>query len=506
MKRQIFNSTLLGILGTAIGLAMSFCMTPILLHRMGQDQYGVYIFIGIFFTSGYFSLLDMGMQGTAVKYIAEYMAIGDIDSLSKVVNTVILFFLLAGLVGAILLLTINHLLLEHIFNIPTNYLNIVKLLVDFIAVSFLFQFPLMGLSAVIEGVQRFDILRIPPMMIAIISNVLIFFYLKFDLGIVFLTFTSLFGSFILFSIYFFSIKIILPAVKINPIKFSKEVYKKLFNMSYKLLLSRIVGLIFNNTDKIIISIVLTSNAMTNYDLINKINMIVMTLASLVNSSLVSFTSKFSGANEKNKIKVLLVKGTKYSILITLPALIFFMIFSGNFIFAWVGGGYSGLQYMTMLFISSSFFTVLTGVGFTMLVGVNKVDKILKISILMAVVNILVSTATVKRMGITGLIMGTVLACILSVIMYIPLITKTFHITIWNFINEAASKAYILAFFISMALIIIKNTLVVNTIPTLFLIGSTTYLLYFSLYFLWDTEERKTLLELFFRIKNNAVNK
>ena len=101
----------------AITFAVAVFMTPIVLHRLGNEQYGIWAFLGIFSVLGYFSLLDMGMQGTAIKYIAEFHAKNDSKSLNQVINSVIFFFLAVGFVGAVFLLIINNLFLATFFKI-----------------------------------------------------------------------------------------------------------------------------------------------------------------------------------------------------------------------------------------------------------------------------------------------------------------------------------------------------------------------------------------------------
>jgi O-antigen/teichoic acid export membrane protein len=79
MKDKIITSTLINIVNLAFGFILSFVLTPLILRRMGTDQYGIWVFLSIFSANGYFSLLDMGMQGSAVKYVAEYHARGEKD-------------------------------------------------------------------------------------------------------------------------------------------------------------------------------------------------------------------------------------------------------------------------------------------------------------------------------------------------------------------------------------------------------------------------------------------
>ena len=489
MKKKIITSTLINMVNLAFRFIISFAMTPIILNRIGTDQYGIWVFLGIFSISGYFSLLDMGMQGAAIKYVAEYHAKGDIKSLNDVINTVIFFFLSVGLIGGGILALFNNTVLFSFFNVSAQYQAIVKVLINLLAVSFLFQFPAMGFSAVIEGLQRYDILRVSSIVISVVTSVITIMFLTVENGIVFLTVLSVLSSFALAFAYYCFSRRLLPEIRLTLFGFKFSSISGLFNMSWQLFISRLVGLVFNNTDKILIGIFLTMSAMTNYDIVNKVHLLMLMVMSCMNQALVPFTSKLSAQNDDENLKVLFLRGTKYAVLVSMPLLLFLMVMSREFIAAWIGEEYSSLSLLSVFYLSHCFLTVLTGVASTMLVGMNKVKEMLIVSVSMAVLNLIISLFGVNTFGIAGLIGGTVIAYIIGQIMYLVYFMRLFKVRIAVFVQKVVFKPYLLSVVIAFLLFSLKHHIAFGTLSRLFFLGGAVYIVFFVVYLLMDDAER-----------------
>lgn len=492
MKDKIVNSTLINIVNLAFGFILSFALTPLILRRLGTDQYGIWVFLSIFSASGYFSLLDLGMQGSAVKYVAEYHARGEKEKLNHLVNSVVFFFLAMGVIAGVILLLINGLFLDKWFNVPLQYLPAVRVLVNLIALSFLFQFPLMGFSAVVEGLKRYDILRGTTIVTSIVNALLIYCLLTYANGLWLMVGASLAMSLLTALCYLGAAVRLLPEYTLNPFAFQFGILKQLFNMGGKLIVSRIVGLIFNNTQKILIAAFLTMAVMTNFDIINKVHMIVLTIMSLMNQALIPFASHLDAAGDEERLRLLFVKATKYAVLLTLPALIFFMALAGEFLGIWIGPEFAAYALLTQFYLSHCLLTVLTGVGSTMMVGMNRVRELLNISVLGAVLNLLITLLTIRQWGIGGLVAGTVLAYVICQIIFIGLFAKLFKIGLAGFLRQVVLGPYLLAGSFFLLTILFKQWFAFTSLGQLFFFAVFLYAAYLSVYLLIDRQERALL--------------
>ncbi len=434
-RHPIFSNTLYNLLNTVISFVVAYAMTPVILSRLGNEDYGIWVFLSIFTVTGYFSLLDLGLQGAATKYVAEFLGAKDNERLSQIVSATILFFFIVGVIGAAIVLIINAFFLTDVFNLPTDQIAVVRMLINLIAISFIFQFPALGYSAIIQGVQRYDYLRGVTILTTLLSNAILLFYLNETNGIVFITIVTIVTAILVTLLYAYITKRLLPTISIRLRHISKDTFRLLFNLSSKLFASKIVGLIFNNTDKLLIAIFLTVSFQTDYDIVNKLHIILLSLLSIVNQVVLPASSEFSAKHDTHTLRILLLRATKYSVGLVLPALILLMAYPTEMLIAWVGDGFAHLAPLVRLYSSHIFLTMLVGVSSTMFVGINKVGKVLKVSIFAAVLNLGISVITVPSLKITGLILATVIAYSLSSLAYIYIANKTFIIPHWHFFKE-----------------------------------------------------------------------
>src|SRR4030081_3196178 len=64
------------------GALVTIVLTPFLLHRLGAEQYGIWLLaLSLTFSSGYLALADLGLPSAAIRFIAEARAIGSLDTI-----------------------------------------------------------------------------------------------------------------------------------------------------------------------------------------------------------------------------------------------------------------------------------------------------------------------------------------------------------------------------------------------------------------------------------------
>ncbi len=427
VRHSVMSNTVINIANTAVSFIIAYVMTPVILNRMGTEAYGIWVFLGIFSVSGYFSLLDFGFGGATIKYIAEYEGTNDREKLQGVVNATLFFFLAAGILGGLLLYLFNAFFFTAVFHIPQHQQTLVSLLVNVIALSFLYQFPALAFSSIIEGLQRYDYLRGVSLMTTIVSNVVIFLFLKSSGGLEFMIATTLIASFAVTALYALVAKLLLPDIHIRLALVKRETFTSLVSLSSKLFASKIVGLVFNNTDKILIGIFLTVTSQTDYDIVNKLHIILLSLLSMFNQAVLPATSEYAAKNDGSSLRLLLLRMTKYSAAAIVPAYLLMMIFAQQILGVWVGAEFARLAPLVQLYCSHFAITMLVGVSSTMLIGVNRVEKALYVSVWAAALNLAISVFTIRFFGIAGLMLGTAVAYAISSVMYIVITNKVFNI-------------------------------------------------------------------------------
>lgn len=142
---------------TAIMAVITLVTTPILTGHLGPQRYGIWVLVGS--TIAYLGLLNLGIGGAVVSFIARYDAAGDDDAIMRTLSTS--FFVLVGLgllafgligIGAVVLPTAVHLSAANI--------GVTRLLLLLMGVDAALSLPMDTFGCGLVALQRFDLLNL----------------------------------------------------------------------------------------------------------------------------------------------------------------------------------------------------------------------------------------------------------------------------------------------------------------------------------------------------------
>ena len=94
-KRKLLKGSALNVFQMVLTLAVSFVLPPFLVHHMPPAEYSAWVLI--LQLSAYVNYLELGMQTAIGKFVAEFHATGDKDTIASIVGTA--FTILSGAAG-----------------------------------------------------------------------------------------------------------------------------------------------------------------------------------------------------------------------------------------------------------------------------------------------------------------------------------------------------------------------------------------------------------------------
>ncbi|MFL6373048.1 MAG: oligosaccharide flippase family protein, partial [Pyrinomonadaceae bacterium] len=115
-RARLARNSLLGLLAWVFPAIPSLIVTPIVVHRLGSADYGLYIAIigitGFFFTSG--------VGRIAAKYVAEYRATDDDQRASEMLSATLVVTLVPTVIGLIFLAVTAPFVVNRVLLIATS--------------------------------------------------------------------------------------------------------------------------------------------------------------------------------------------------------------------------------------------------------------------------------------------------------------------------------------------------------------------------------------------------
>lgn len=433
---RLVRNTLANGAGQMLGVLVSLVLTPYMIHSLGIAEYGVFTLALTFtFFGGFAALADLGVEGAIVRYVAEARADGDYERATRVVSTGFVLFVVVALVltPAVALLAS---LLAHAFPIKASLVSAATLTFVLIAAQLLFELPGRALFAVLEGSQRFDLFQGIEALRAVVQAVLFVIVLSTGHGVVALALAMLASSVLVLVSAWVTVRRAAPEMRIRPRLASRSVLRGLVTFGGGLLGLRVLGTLYRQMDKLILASFLGVRPVTPYDVANKLHLGAGLVMSVSSSALLPASAY--ARSQPEVLEDLYLRGTHYSIAVTMPFIVGGFAFADPLINAWVGGALSASAAPAAhLFFIYLAIVISNVVGVGVLTGLGRIRGVLAIAIGITIVNLGVSIGSVALgAGIEGVVLGTVVATAVFFPAQLRLCLRQFKVSLRHFLRES----------------------------------------------------------------------
>jgi O-antigen/teichoic acid export membrane protein len=154
LSQRLARNSSFTLLGRAWYVILWFLVTPIVLHELGVERFGVWSLL--FLLSGYLATFDLGLGASVVKYTAEHMASADWDGLRDTLAAVFRAYLVLGVVWVAAIFLIHPYILKWL-HIPVADMKEVRFALLASCVVFAFANLVSVGLGVLNGMQRMDL-------------------------------------------------------------------------------------------------------------------------------------------------------------------------------------------------------------------------------------------------------------------------------------------------------------------------------------------------------------
>src|SRR6266498_3461634 len=113
--QHIARNILFSLLGFAWSIFLVLVVTPFIVRGLGEAAYGVWALVGN--VVSYMAVFN-SLQTAGTKYLAEYIALNNYDSIRKLKGTSLIFNLSIGALGGLAILLFAEPLAIRIFEVP----------------------------------------------------------------------------------------------------------------------------------------------------------------------------------------------------------------------------------------------------------------------------------------------------------------------------------------------------------------------------------------------------
>ena len=404
---QIKAGALISYLNLLIGNIIPFIYTPIMLRLLGQAEYGLY---GIAQSvMGYLGLLNFGIGGSVVRYLAKYRAAGEKE---KEERTAGLFIKIYSVICA-LVLVVGFLFAAniHIYDrsLTGDEVATLQKLLVLMTVNAAVFLPFSVFSSLILAHERYVFSKLVGVITGIAGPCLNLVLLYCGLGSVGMVLSSTVLNLVTYIIYMvYSLR----ALHIRP-RFGKAepgLLREILGFSAFVFLASIVDVLYWATDKLIIGWAIGAAATAVYSVGAAFNGYVTSLSTAVSGLLIPRLTEMTVKEaSKEEFTEIFIRVGRLQFIVVSFIVSAFVAFGRQFIVLWAGADYAEAYPVALLTMIPVTVPLIQNTGLNILYAQNKHKFRSVVYACIAVLNVVLTFLWVERFGIVGAAVATCVA-------------------------------------------------------------------------------------------------
>ncbi len=330
-RRLLARNTGLNLVGQVAPVAVAVFTIPILIHRLGDDRFGMLTIVWTFI--GYFSLFDLGLGRALTQVVAAKIGEGKEDEIPVLSWTGLFLMLLLGLVGTVVLAALAPLVVGRVLKVPEGLRPEALYAAFVLAFSVPVVISTAGLRGILEAKQRFDLvnaIRVPMGIYTFVAPLLV---LPFSASLVPIVWVSMAGRMIVWLVHLAMCFRVIPSLR-RSIRVDRAFVRPLLRYGGWMTVSNLISPVMVYMDRFLIggliSVAAVAYYVTPYEMVTKLWMVP---GALVGVLFPAFAAVFSV--DRHRAAELFELGSKATFLCLFPAVLVLVAFAHEGIAFWL---------------------------------------------------------------------------------------------------------------------------------------------------------------------------
>ena len=422
-SRRLFFGSALRVVQFALQLAVVFFMTPFILHSLGVAMYGSWILITA--CVGYTALMDLGLSTGVARYISRAAGQGNDAEVNRVINTSLRLFSLVGLV--VFFATLIGAGLCFFAVNKTDEARALALTVLFLGTRMALKFPTRTFDGVLTSHLRYDLQVIATLTSFLSAYALIFLLLRGGHGIAAMAAAMLGCSLVEYALIFFFARRSYPQMRLAGGATDGAMRRTLFDYGWKTVVWQFANTLRFKVDAPVIAAFLGRGLIAPYNIGAQLNTYFYEFVTTFIGNLSPVFSRYEGKGDYVAIREKFLMMTRIATVISIFGGASIIFYSHDFILRWMGAGFVGqlphqFSYVVATILAAGYtLTLMQTPSSSLLFGISKHHYGAFMCLGEGLLNLVLSLALVKPLGIYGVALGTTIGLVVNQVFVYPVV-------------------------------------------------------------------------------------
>lgn len=429
MLRNVFSNWT----GLAIAGAISFLLTPVMIHHLGLVYYGMWILAASLLD--YYGLIDVAMRAALFRFVAHFRGANQREELAGTISTALT---IAGVIGFVLLTAIPLVaaVLPQFFSLTSSTSNIFRWLLMLIGISLALTIPARVLGSYLCGLGRFDLYNLSGITTASARGAVIFLILERGGGVIAVAGATLGTALLSLLLNWRLFRYAEPDISVSWRHASWGRAKQLASYGSFAFVNMGGESLRSYTDSAVIARFLTIALVTPFSIATRLIDYFQLAMSAIASPLLTAMSEITGRSSGD-LTEFFISSSKYMTLISAFIASLFLFEGKALIQLWVGPAFLG-SYRILLILTAGYVGSFAQFPSQMAAFALARHRVLAFFTLgEGVLNLLLSIHWAHKYGLIGIALGTMIPLLINKICVQPwYVLRLLRISAWRYFREA----------------------------------------------------------------------
>lgn len=332
LSSRLINNAIINLSGSLWPIVLGLITTPYIVNSLGVEPYGILVLVPV--TLGYMVFLDLGLNVSLVKYVAQYRAVEDLEAIKVYVGTSLIIYTFVGAAGSILLCGLAYPLVSF-FKITPDLQPVAQFAFYVAAAGFFTNLMISVFQAIIVGYQRYDLsnlINVSHVTAQTIGTVLILWQ---GLGLKEVVLFQLLTTLIKLGWSFYVSSRLIPGSAFR-LTFDLSASKRLVQFGFMSLISRLSGLLSFQFDRTYIGFALGAASVTYYTIPSSVARQLHTFPAYVTRASFPLASELASTQQVETLRQLYLRGLKWSVALAVAMTSVLGALSFKLLYYWMG--------------------------------------------------------------------------------------------------------------------------------------------------------------------------
>lgn len=478
--RKLFLGSSSRLIYLVVVTCIGFFLTPFTVHTLGAEQFGLWALANAFI--GYYSILDLGLSGAVFTHMSHALGARDEDEGSRIFSTGLVMF---SAIGALVLL-ITFILAGSVYHLYQGHGPTIALVILICGFQMSLNFPMRAPYGVLNAGSHFETTSWVSIFGALLRTAITVYVLKAGYGVIGLAVGNLIAAVPGYIFILFSVRWKYPFVHLRIFNaWHKATAKKLFHFAMPVLVGQVSDRLRLQSDALIVSFALGLVAVAHYNVATTLVMYYMDGILAIIGVLTPVIAMQKSAGDEAGVRRSFFAGTRLAIC-TASFVGFGIVEMGHaFIQRWMGVAYTDAYPLLVILTIAMFFDLWQSTAVSALYATMNQNSYAALNFVEAVANVALSVLLVRRYGMIGVALGTMIPAIFIRTIVQPIIVKRkLGFTVFDYLAQSGLTLARMAVCLVAPTLLVWRNLQPNY-PSIFIIGGISLVLFAVPAWLWE---------------------